>query len=126
LHEQSIDVASISADTSSELTEISWEIAGQVEKHFHVQLSLLDANGKDLSQNQYMLLIGDQADARKRMKAMGQEQAESNKAFTYGNYYRFFPDMIQQNDKDWQSQTQTPRANLFSPERSKERRHDED
>jgi beta-mannosidase len=98
LHEQIMDVASVSADSSTALTEVSWMIDGLVAKQFHVHLSLWDADGNRLSQNRYMLLIGDQADARQRMKAMGQEQGESSKAFTYGNYYRFFPDMLQQNE----------------------------
>ncbi|WP_146528686.1 glycoside hydrolase family 2 protein [Novipirellula artificiosorum] len=116
LHEQSMEVAHIRKDSSSELTEIHWKIAGQVETQFHIQLSLLDREGESLSQNQYMLLIGDQAEARNRMKAMGQEKSSSNNVFTYGNYYRYFPDMIQQNDNDWQSQTQMPRADLSAPE----------
>ena len=114
LHEQSIDVANISADSSTALTKVTWRIAGQVEKQFHVHLSLLDADGKNLSQNRYLLLIGSQADAKKRMRAMGQEQAESDKVFTHGNYYRFYPDMIQNEDNDWQSQTQTSLAEPFS------------
>ena len=116
LHEQSIDVASIGTDSSKSITDISWDIAKQVNQQFQVSLSLLDSGGKEISQNEYLLLIGDQAAARKQMKAMGQAQAESNKAFTYGNYYRFFPDMIQQKDRDWQGQTQTPRAESFSPQ----------
>ena len=117
LHEQSIDVASIGTDSSISIAKINWDIAGQVEKQFHVSLSLMDSSGDELSNNQYLLLIGDQAAAREQMKAMGQAQAESNRTFTYGNYYRFFPEMTQQNDRDWQSQTQTPRAESFSPQR---------
>ena len=115
LHEQSIDVARINADSSASIAGIRWDIGGRVEKHFHVSLSLLDSTGKELSHNQYLLLIGDQAAARERMKVMGQAQAESNRAFTYGNYYRFFPEMIQQNGRDWQSQTQTPHVDSLTP-----------
>jgi beta-mannosidase len=113
LHEQNIDVAIIATDSSESIASIRWDITSRVERQFHVSLSLRDNAGQELSHNQYLLLIGDQALARVQMRDMGQARSARNKAFTSGNYYRFFPEMIQEDDHDWESQTQTPRAKSF-------------
>ena len=95
------------------LPMFAWDIAGQAKKYFTVRLSLTDDQGEEISANEYMLLIGDQTAARKKMRELGSLLSESSNEFTYGNYYRFFPEMINQNDRDWQSETQIPRAAGF-------------
>jgi hypothetical protein len=69
--------------------------------------------GKQISANEYVLLIGDQEAAREKMRELGSLLSESSNEFTYGNYYRFFPDMIKRNDGDRQGETQIPRAAGF-------------
>jgi len=59
------------------------------------------------------LLIDDQEEATERMPQMRQGQDKRTSAFTYANYYRFFPDMINQDDRDWQGQVQVPQAGGF-------------
>lgn len=106
-------MASIVPDSSTPVGGISWNIARQADKHFTICLSLMDDQGKEISANEYMLLIGDQEAAREKMRELGAILSESSNEFTYGNYYRFFPEMIKQNDQDWQTETQTPRAAGF-------------
>lgn len=103
----------IEANSSAQFAEITWDIAGQVDKHFQVALSLVDGQGHEISSNQYLLLIGDQQEATERMQQMKQQQAESTSTFTYGNYYRFYPAMAGENDRDWQGHQQIPRARGF-------------
>ena len=117
LKEQQINVATIAPDSSSALADIRWDIASQVRNHFTVSLSLTDSEGGQVSANEYMLLIGDQQAARKKMQELGKSLSKSSNDFTYGNYYRLFPDMIKQDDHDWQGKTQTPRAAGFGDAR---------
>lgn len=116
LNKQHVEIDTIDPNSAASFADVSWGIAGQVDDHFIVSLSLIDSQGIEISANQYRLLIGDQQAAREKMKALGKAQSESNNAFTYGNYYRFFPDMVNQNNRDWQSTVQTPQAAGFDAE----------
>ena len=84
-----------------------------IQDHFYVELELRGTDGALLSSNTYMLLIGDQEEASAKMKAMGEELRKLNDTYTYGNYYRFFPDMTREDDRDHQSQVDVPRAQRF-------------
>ncbi len=113
LNKQGVEVAKIAPNSSAPSGHVTWDIAGQVRKAFTVHLSLLDDEGKEISANEYMLLIGDQEAARKQMRELGSLLSETSQEFTYANYFRFFPEMLRQNDHDWQSETQIPRAAGF-------------
>lgn len=113
LHEETLPVSRIEGDSSASVSPVQWNIAGQVDDQFTVHLSLNDREGQELAANEYLLLIGDQEAARKKMKEMGKSISDNNKAFTYGNYYHFYPDMHRQTGAGWQSQTQTPTAEGF-------------
>jgi beta-mannosidase len=117
LHERHVEVDAIGPDSSSPIADVSWQIARQVDKQFTVHLSLVNNQGSEISANEYLLLIGDQQAARLRMQELGKAQSTSSRDFTYGNYYRFFPDMMKQNGHDWQGTTQVPRAAGFGKDR---------
>lgn len=93
--EQTLPVKTIDPDSSRSFGAVQWDINAEVDKHFEIHVSLRDRSGKELSANAYRLLIGDQETARKKMQAMGKELSNSTNNYTYGNYYRFFPEMIQ-------------------------------
>ncbi len=112
LNKQHVGVATIDPDSSAQQADIRWNMAGQVGDHFTVSLSLVDSEDTEISANEYMLLIGDQETARARMQELGKVQTRSSDDFTYGNYYRFFPDMIKQDGRDWQGDSQIPRASI--------------
>lgn len=113
LQRQSFSIPTIEPDSSKAFANTSWQIAGHVKKQFNVTISLTDRNGRELSSNQYMLLIGDQEKARQMMKAMGKTRSETTNRFTYGNYYRFYPDMINKQGPVWDSEIQIPSASGF-------------
>ena len=113
LTDKTYGIDKIAANSSARHAEIRWDIADQVDNHFQVELSLVNGQGQEISCNQYLLLIGDQQEATKRMQQMQQDQQKKTTAFTYGNYYRFFPDMTNQGNRDWQGQMQVPRASGF-------------
>ncbi len=119
LNEQDVKVAEIAPDSSAPSAHVTWDISGQAEEYFTVHLSLTDDQGTKVSANQYMLLIGDQETARQKMRELGSLLSESSNELTYGNYYRFFPDMIRQKDRDWQGETQIPRAAGFGGDKQR-------
>jgi len=113
LNRQDVEVVKIDPDSSAALANVNWDIGRQANKCFTINLSLLDSQGREISANEYMLLIGDQEAARKKMRELGSLLSANSNEFTYGNYYRFFPDMIKPKDGDWQGETQIPRAAGF-------------
>ena len=112
LHDKSVAVDEIQPDSSTPIAVVDWEIAKQTNDRFFVHLSLLDGQGRELSANEYMLLIGDQEAARARMNSMGDDLSRNVRRYTGGNYYRYFPDIIRDENHDWESDVQIPRARL--------------
>lgn len=115
IRELRMDVSAIAPDSAKLLSEFRWEIADQVKDRFTVQLTLLDRTEKVLSSNEYMLLIGDQEAARQKMQEMGRQMSTRSHEYTYGNYYRFFPQMI--GEDDGAEDEGPPRAEGFPPSR---------
>jgi beta-mannosidase len=113
LNEQDVEVATIAADSSAPSASVSWDIAAQARNYFTAHLSLTDIQGREISTNKYLLLIGDQQAARRKMRELGSLRSATNNEFTYGNYYRFFPDMIQHKAQTRQREKQIPRATGF-------------
>ena len=113
LNEKTYTIHQIKPNSSEKFFDIDVDILEHVKDNFKVQLSLIDTNGVELSSNKYMFLIGDQEAASMQFKEMGNTIRERNGEFTYGNYYRFFPMMTKENQSDWKSGTETPRAKGF-------------
>ncbi|GHB75012.1 glycoside hydrolase family 2 protein [Persicitalea jodogahamensis] len=108
-------VAAIEENSAAKLFDIQENVLGKVSDKFHIHLSLTDKNGKELSANDYMMLIGDQRLAARKFKEMGTEIRRKNGKFKYGNYYQFFPALI---EGTYDSQTQNPRAEGFPKSRN--------
>lgn len=106
----SFPVKSIGENCAFKLEDFSWDVLSKVDKIFHVEMSLKDRSGKELSTNEYFFLIGDQAAATKVVNAMQKEESASIMKYTNGNYLRYFPSIVQSDGKDWESGTEIPRA----------------
>lgn len=103
----------IKGNSAFKLSDISFAKLDQVEKYFYFDLRLKSKSGELLSSNNYMLLIGDQEAARTTFKEMSVKLHKYNQDFTYGNYYRFFPDVINEDGKSWSGDSEIPRARGF-------------
>jgi hypothetical protein len=57
-----------------------------------------------------------------QLQWMRQTLLEFNNTNTYGNYYRFFPNMIRQGARDWHGQWQIPRARGFGGNENPDKR----
>ena len=78
-----------------------------------MELSLKNHTGKKLSSNNYFFLIGDQKQATLQFKEMQKEMLRLNAKYTYGNYYRIYPEMINKAGVRYESDIQIPCAEGF-------------
>jgi len=88
-------------------------VLSPVKNQFKVILTLTDISKNIISENEYLFLIGDQEKATKAFNQMQKAMQQKNAKYTYGNYYRFFDDMIRENNKDHDSQTNHPKASGY-------------
>ena len=113
LKSDSFSVKKIGENATFKLQNINWDVLGKVEKKFYVELSLKNHTGKKLSSNNYFFLIGDQKQATLQFKEMQKEMLRLNAKYTYGNYYRFYPEMINKAGVRYESDIQIPCAEGF-------------
>lgn len=103
----------IEGNSSKKFFSIETELPKKMEGEFTMELTLSDATGKQISRSDYLFLIGDQTAAKKQFKEWGVQLRAKNLKYTYGNYYRFFPELTREQGKDYQSDTEHPRASGF-------------
>ncbi|GAG47908.1 unnamed protein product, partial [marine sediment metagenome] len=113
LWKETYPIAEIQSNSSAKFSDVAWDINQSVNDRFHITLSLLDEQDQEISVNEYLLLIGDHEQATKRMHLMGEALHKNAREYTYGNYYRFYPDMIKSGGSDWQTEEDIPRARGF-------------
>ncbi len=107
---ESFDVKQIGENSAFKVVDINWDVLSSSKERFYVELTLMDSKGEELSSNEYFFLIGDQAEASAQFKQMGIKRSSGVENFTYGNYLRFYPEVLK---KLYNTQTMTPRAEGF-------------
>ncbi|MFI3278233.1 MAG: hypothetical protein SNH28_05535, partial [Rikenellaceae bacterium] len=110
-------IGKVGENSAKKFESISWKSLSTVDKRFYVELQLLGDKGEQLSSNEYFFLIGDQKSASAEFKKMGVEMQRNSQKYRYGNYYYFYPAMIDEDGESYQSGTEIPRAKGFGPNR---------
>lgn len=84
--------ADVAIDSAKQFGAIDWQLPADAEGQFEVRLSLKSADGEELSNNHYVLLVGDQAEAKqKSLEYLAEAQAKLDK---HGHcVYRYWPEM---------------------------------
>ncbi|WP_026971439.1 glycoside hydrolase family 2 protein [Aliagarivorans marinus] len=84
--------ADVAIDSAEQFGAIDWQLPADAEGQFEVRLSLKSADGEELSNNHYVLLVGDQAQAKqKSLEYLAEAQAKLDK---HGHcVYRYWPEM---------------------------------
>ncbi|WP_026958308.1 glycoside hydrolase family 2 protein [Aliagarivorans taiwanensis] len=84
--------ADVAIDSAKQFGAIDWQLPADAEGQFEVRLSLKSADGEELSNNHYVLLVGDQAQAKqKSLEYLAEAQAKLDK---HGHcVYRYWPEM---------------------------------
>lgn len=113
LKEADYKVSKIGENCAFKLTDISYNVLSTVKKMFHVELTLTDKGGKEISTNKDFFLIGDQAEATKQFNEMNKKMSKSLHKYTNGNYYRYYPAMIQTDGQNYNSEIEVPVAKGF-------------
>lgn len=113
LKKSEFNISKIAENSAAKFFVINEDVLSSIEKQFTVHLKLKNNTDEILSANEYLFLIGDQAEASAQFKEMRKAIVQKNSKYTYGNYYRFFPKMIREDGRDHQSDTQHPKAKGF-------------
>lgn len=113
LHNETFDIKRVEENSAQKFFDVSADVLTSVEDQFTVHLVMKDEEGQVVSSNEYMLLMGDQAAASARYKEYLEERRAKQQIHPYGTYYRFYPDMIRKDGKDYKSGTEIPRAEGF-------------
>jgi beta-mannosidase len=66
-------------------------VPGKLGDKFYVEVSLVDAKGKILSENDYMLLVADKEKDRAELRAIGLEAFDIKQKYGWANYFRYYP-----------------------------------
>ncbi len=114
LHKEAFDIKKIEENSAKKFLDVSADVLESVKDQFMVYLVMKDKKGNVLSANEYMLLIGDNAEAMAEYEKYLIQRREAEQIYPYGSYYRFFPEMIRKDGKDYNSETETPRAEGFN------------
>ncbi|GAF04497.1 glycoside hydrolase family 2 protein [Saccharicrinis fermentans] len=103
----------VDENSAQKYFDIEADVLSKVNQQFTIHLNMKDKAGNSISSNEYLFLIGDQKEASAQFKKMGDAMRKRNAEFTYGNYFRFFDEMGRKNGKDYQSDTEHPKASEY-------------
>ncbi|MDW7692973.1 hypothetical protein R9C00_10415 [Flammeovirgaceae bacterium SG7u.111] len=87
---ETVDIKQIKGDSSEEFGTVSCKTPGALGDKFYVELALVDGSGKELSANEYMLMVADQEKELAEIKAIGEEAMKAKQKYGWANYYRYF------------------------------------
>ena len=90
VHTNELAIPHITQDSAAEFGMMECDVPGQNGDRFYVELSLLNAEGEELSANRYLLLVGDQEKELVRIRSIGAEAMEIKQKYGWANYYRYF------------------------------------
>ncbi|NMH89670.1 beta-mannosidase [Flavivirga algicola] len=110
LDSQIFSIGTVKANSAKKFKDISANVMNNVDTRVFVELQLTDTSGKMVSSNDYFFLIGDQKEAAKKFNQMRDKRRVLESEYGYGNYYRFYDDIVGEQGKSYQSGTQIPRA----------------
>jgi|GEM_PF-1342745 len=91
LHEQTDRIKSVAENSATLHAKVQWTVTDSSPGSFRVDLVLLDDQGRELSSNHYILLRGDQAQAKKDCGRLSAELRALKSKFHSADYYRFYP-----------------------------------
>jgi len=90
-HEQTDRIKSVAANSSALHAKVQWPVTNSSPGSFRVDLVLKDQSGREISANYYILLRGDQDQARKDCERLSAQLREIKSKFHSADYYRYFP-----------------------------------
>ncbi|MBX7246776.1 MAG: hypothetical protein K1X53_14870 [Candidatus Sumerlaeaceae bacterium] len=92
-HEQSNCIKRVEPNSSAHHFDLKWKVAPAAGKGFRAEFVLLDDGGSVISENHYVLLCADQAQAKRDCERLSAELRAHKSRFHSADYSRFFPTM---------------------------------
>ncbi len=80
----------MAGDSAQEFLDIAFDVPGKLGDTFYVEVILQDTSGKELSANEYFLLVADQEEALKIYQKYGKAYGERIRKYGYATN-RYFP-----------------------------------
>lgn len=113
LKSESFKIKEVMANSAAKFFDIKADVMSKVKNQVFVYLELKDKSGKVISHNDYFFLVGDQKTAELEFRKMKADRVKIESNLGYGNYYRFFKNMTREDNQDYDSDIQIPRARGF-------------
>ncbi|WP_111708195.1 glycoside hydrolase family 2 protein [Lutibacter citreus] len=85
-----VNIGKVSSDSSKEYATVNCKVPGKLGDQFHVELKLKDNSGKIISENKYLLLVGNEKVDLPRLREIGQEAKDKKAKYGSHNYLRYF------------------------------------
>lgn len=88
---QLLEIQNIEPDSAKKFHSLRFQCnEGQLGERFYLKALLKDADNTILSENEYLLLIADQAAAKTTLKEIGEQAIALKVKYGVANYYRYF------------------------------------
>ncbi len=101
LGERTYKVDAIPSHSSARYATVAWKVRGRLGETFRIEAILRNAAGRALSANHYVLILGDQEEARKQCRNRAIELRAVRSQFHSADYYRFFPELSGPDRAKW-------------------------
>ncbi|AWV96763.1 glycoside hydrolase family 2 protein [Arcticibacterium luteifluviistationis] len=83
-------IENIAVDSALKIESFEFDVDSRFTKRFWAFVILKDAKGQVISENDQLLLIGNQEAAKKELNRIGSEAIETKELYGTANYYRYF------------------------------------
>ncbi|WP_299553114.1 sugar-binding domain-containing protein [Seonamhaeicola sp.] len=91
IKEESFNFDDIVGDSSAKFADVSCTVPGDLGDKFYVEMTLADASGNILSENDYMLLVADKVKDKAELRAIGLDAFDIKQKYGWANYFRYYP-----------------------------------
>jgi beta-mannosidase len=102
LLDKTTSLSKIEADSSAAFETIRWEVRGKIGDTFRLDATVRDPDGRTISTNLHILLLGDQDQARRDGQKRADHMRQIRGQFPTADYYRFFPEFSGYDWTEWQ------------------------
>jgi beta-mannosidase len=87
---KTFQIPEIKGDSSSNIADVSFKVNEEFGEQFYLFVTLFSQNNNQLAENDYLLLIGNQEEAKKELNRIGSEATATKNKYGTANYYRYF------------------------------------
>ncbi|MDV7185912.1 beta-galactosidase [Lutibacter sp. TH_r2] len=87
---ETIEIGNVKEDSSKKYATVNCKVPGKLGDQFHVKIEMKDKSGEVVSENSYLLLVGDEKVDLPRLREIGKEARDKKAKYGSHNYLRYF------------------------------------